>query len=161
MATANGEAEAERFYATAERQKTQITVRISQLDNIIRCLYEDRVTGRITPERYDTMASGYELEQAELRQELQCITQKIDEMDLREMYVKEFIAKAKTYIEMPELTPELLRVFIRRIEVYEKAEKYSRTCGNRIVIHYTFQAGSGQRADAVTDEASEMALLSA
>ena len=88
MATANGEAEAERFYATAERQKTQITARISQLDNIIRCLYEDRVTGRITPERYDTMASGYELEQAELRQELQCITQKIDEMDLREMYVK-------------------------------------------------------------------------
>ena len=61
------------------------------------------------------MASGYELEQAELQQELQCITQKIDEMDLREMYVKEFIAKAKTYIEMPELTPELLRVFIRRI----------------------------------------------
>ena len=82
-------------------------------------------------------------------------------MDLREMYVKEFIAKAKTYIEMPELTPELLRVFIRRIEVYEKAEKYSRTCGNRIVIHYTFQAGSGQRADAVMDEASEMALLPA
>ena len=107
------------------------------------------------------MASGYELEQAELRQELQCITKKIDEMDLREMYVKEFIAKAKTYIEMPELTPELLRVFIRRIEVYEKAEKYSRTCGNRIVIHYTFQAGSGQRADAVTDEANEMALLPA
>ncbi len=161
MATANGEAEAERFYATAERQKTQIAARISQLDNIIRCLYEDRVTGRITPERYDTMASGYELEQAELRQELQCITKKIDEMDLREMYVKEFIAKAKTYIEMPELTPELLRVFIRRIEVYEKAEKYSRTCGNRIMIHYTFQAGSGQRADAVADEASEMALLPA
>ncbi len=105
MATANGEAEAERFYATAERQKTQITARISQLDNIIRCLYEDRVTGRITP--------------------------------------------------------ELLRVFIRRIEVYEKAEKYSRTCGNRIVIHYMFQAGSGQRADAVADEASEMALLPA
>lgn len=50
--------------------------------------------------------------------------------------------------------------FIRRIEVYEKAEKYSRTCGNRIVIHYTFQADSGQREDAVTDEASEMALLS-
>ena len=107
------------------------------------------------------MASGYELEQAELRQELQCITQKMDEIDLREMYVKEFIAKAKTYIEMPELTPELLRVFIRRIEVYEKAEKDSRTCGNKIVIHYTFQAGSGQRADAVMDEVSEMALLPA
>ena len=42
-------------------------------------------------------------------------------------------------IEMPKLTPELLRVFIRRIEVYEKPEKYSRTCGNPIIIHYAFQ----------------------
>ena len=60
-------------------------------------------------------------------------------MDLREMYVKEFIAKAKTYIEMPELTPELLRVFIRRIEVFEKEVKYSHTCGNPVVIYYKFQ----------------------
>ncbi len=42
-------------------------------------------------------------------------------------------------MEMPKLTPELLREFIRRIEVYEKAEKYTRTCGNPIVINYTFQ----------------------
>ena len=31
--------------------------------------------------------------------------------------------RAKEYIEMPTLTPELLRTFIRRIEVYEKPEK--------------------------------------
>ncbi len=47
--------------------------------------------------------------------------------------------KAKSYIEMPKLTPELLRVFVRRIEEYEKPEKYSRTCGNPIIIHYAFQ----------------------
>ncbi|MBQ3230767.1 MAG: DUF4368 domain-containing protein, partial [Clostridia bacterium] len=38
-----------------------------------------------------------------------------------------------------EFTPELLRVFIRRIEVYEKFEKYSRTAGNPIRIHYAFR----------------------
>ena len=63
-------------------------------------------------------------------------------MDLREQYIQKFIAKAKEYIEMPKLTPELLRTFIRRIEVYEKTEKYSRTCGNTIVIHYTFETES-------------------
>ena len=46
---------------------------------------------------------------------------------------------AKEYIEMPKLTPELLRVFVRRIEVYEKPKKYSRTAGNPIIIHYAFQ----------------------
>ena len=58
---------------------------------------------------------------------------------MREHYVNEFIAKAKEYIEIPKLTPELLRVFIRKIEVMEKTEKYSRTCGNTIIIHYTFE----------------------
>ena len=60
-------------------------------------------------------------------------------MDLREQYVREFMENARVYIEMPRLTPELLRVFIRCIEVYEKEEKYSRTCGNRIKVHFTFQ----------------------
>ena len=139
MATQNGEAQAKKFYATAEREKVQIEKRIKELDNIIRCLYEDRVTGRITPERYDTMASGYEQEQAELRQKLTSITERISGMDMRERCIQEFMDKAKSYVEMPKLTPELLRVFIRRIEVYEKPEKYSRTCGNPIVIHYAFQ----------------------
>lgn len=139
MATRNGEAEADKFYKAAEREKIQIEKRIKELDNIIRCLYEDRVCGRLSPERYDVMASGYEQEQAELKQELQSITKRIDEMGMREMCIREFIAKAKEYLEMPKLTPELLRVFIRRIEVYEKLEKYSRNCGNPIVIHYAFQ----------------------
>lgn len=32
----------------------------------------------------------------------------------------DFIAKANAYIEMPKLIPELLRTFIRRIEVFER-----------------------------------------
>lgn len=85
------------------------------------------------------MAGGYEQEQAELRQKLQSSIERISEMDMREKCIQEFMDKAKEYIEMPKLTPELLRVFIRRIEVYEKPEKYSRTCGNPIIIHYAFQ----------------------
>ena len=139
MATENGEAEAKKFYASAEKEKKRIDSRIKELDNIIRCLYEDRVTGRITPERYDTMAGGYEQEQASLHEELKALNEQMNELDMREHYVNEFIAKAKEYIEMPKLTPELLRVFIRKIEVMEKAEKYSRTCGNTIIIHYTFE----------------------
>ena len=81
MATQNGEAEAKKFYKTAEREKVQIEKRIKELNNIIRCLYEDRVCGRLTPERYDVMSGGYEQEQAELRQELKSITERISEGD--------------------------------------------------------------------------------
>ena len=154
MAMANGEEEARKFYDTVTRQQNKLNARIKDLDNIIRCLYEDRVCGRITLERYDTMAGSYEQEQAELKLELESISAQISEMDLREKYVKDFIENARTYIEMPKLTPELLRVFIQRIDVYEKEEKYSRTCGNTIMIHYTFKTAQSKAA-AVTKTATE------
>ncbi|MBQ4049071.1 MAG: DUF4368 domain-containing protein, partial [Clostridia bacterium] len=87
----------------------------------------------------DTMASGYEQEQTTLKEKLIAVNNGISEMDMRDSCIREFITKAKQYIEMPKLTPELLRVFIRKIEVFEKMEKYSRKVGNLINIHYAFQ----------------------
>ena len=49
MATRNGEAEADKFYKAAEREKIQIEKRIKELDNIIRCLYEDPCMWKIIP----------------------------------------------------------------------------------------------------------------
>ena len=142
MATANGEAEAKKFYSMAERQKSSLENRVKEIDKVIRCLYEDRVVGRITPERYDELACGYELEQAEIKQELESISAKIAEMDMREICIKEFIEKAKEIVDMDKLTPQILRAFVLRIDVYEKTEKFSRKCGNYIEIHYTFQPKS-------------------
>lgn len=139
MATEKGKTEAKKYYASAEKEKSQLTTRLHELDNIIRCLYEDRVVGRITPERYDFLASGYEEEQAQIRTKLNELNEKINEIDLQEKYVKEFIAKAKEYVNVERLTPGILRAFIKRIDVYEKEVRYSRTCGNPIVIQYTFQ----------------------
>ena len=157
MAMANGEEEARKFYDTATRQQNKLNARIKDLDNIIRCLYEDRVCGRITLERYDTMAGSYEQEQAELKLELESISAQISEMNLREKYVRDFMENARTYIEMPKLTPELLRVFIHRIDVYEKEEKYSRTCGNTIMIHYTFTVAQNKSAAAMKTAAEKKA----
>ncbi|MBQ7308152.1 MAG: DUF4368 domain-containing protein, partial [Clostridia bacterium] len=94
---------------------------------------------RISVERYDAMAIGYEVEQSDLKQELAIITKKIEEIDMRESCIREFVEQAKSYVEMKTITPEVLRVFVRKIEVFEKKEKYSRTCGNTIAIHFTFQ----------------------
>ena len=148
-ATQNGEVQAKRFYASAKKEVTQIESRIKELDNIIRCLYEDRVTGRITPERYDQMAGGYEQEQAERKTQLHNLNEKLAEMDMRETYIREFMDKAKEHVEMKTLTPELLKIFIRRIEVFEKEVKYSRTEGNHIDIYFTFHAPQRYPQDAL------------
>ena len=134
----NGEAEAKKRLKESEKLKAEYNSRLGQLDSIIRTLYEDRVVGRITPERYDQLAAGYEQEQTDIRDKLTKLEAQIDTEKLREDCVNEFIAKAREYVEMPKVTPELLRVFIRRIDVWEKEVKYSRTCGNRIDIKFTF-----------------------
>jgi len=50
--------------------------------------------------------------------------------------VEAFIEEAKRYTEIRELTPEILRLFISRIEVGERSEKYSRTAEQSIRIIY-------------------------
>ena len=138
MAMQNGEREAQKLRKESEQKKSKLEKRNKELDNIIRCLYEDRVSGRLSPERYDSLAAGYEKEQSELRAELAELSNQLENMGLQEKYVLDFIEKAKANIEMKEVTPEVLRAFISRIEVFEKPKKFSRTCGNMILIHYTF-----------------------
>lgn len=147
IAMTNGEQEAKKLIKESEDRKAEYTARINQLDGIIRMLYEDRVIGRISPERYDTLAADYEKEQADLKANLEEINLQISNANLQEECIQDFIDKARQYIEMPTLTPELIRVFIKRIEVFEKAEKYSRTCGNRVIIYFTFQADKGTKID--------------
>ena len=50
--------------------------------------------------------------------------------------IARFIENAKRYSEIPELTSEILHIFIKRVEVGERAEKYSRTAPQEVRIYY-------------------------
>ena len=101
-------------------------------------MYEDRALGKITPERYEKLASGYEKEQSELKAELETLSIQLENMEQQDKRVQDFIENAKADLEMEKLTPKLLKLFISRIEVYEKPEKHSKSCGNDVMIHYSF-----------------------
>ena len=142
-----GEEESSKFLRDTEKQQAELSARIKQLDNIIATLYEDRVVGRLSPERYDQLSAKYEEEQAEIKAKLEDISQTLDRQKLRENCIRSFIQSANRYIDMPKLTPELLRTFIKRIEVHEKEQRFSRTAGNRIDIYFTFATESGMIID--------------
>lgn len=136
---ASSNVEAKRRLKESEQQKESYKTRQTQLYSITKALYEDRAVGRITTQLFEQLSADYEQEKADIQTKLKELENEIDATELREKCLKEFVENAKKYVEMPELTPELLRIFIRRIEVYEKEEKYSRTCGNRIDITFNFQ----------------------
>ena len=111
--------------------------RIDELDRIIQKLYEDNVSGRITDERYDKMAQSYEAEQSTLTKKLAELEEAEASYGSERNSIDDFIANANRFIDIQELTPEIVHAFISKIYVYEKKEKWSRTEGNDIDIVFT------------------------
>ena len=58
-----------------------------------------------------------------------------------------FIARAKRYTDIQELTPELLRLFIERIVVHKKEVTWSKHASQTVEIYYNGigYVGSGQQ----------------
>ena len=156
LAMANGELETRKQQKENEKLKAEYETKIAQLDNAIQLLYLDRASQRITDERYDTLSAGFENQQAELKSKLAELDSKLGDTEKREKSVLNFIDNAKCYTEISKLTPEILRAFIKRIEVNEKAVKHSRTCGNHVVIYFSFMPDKPISIDKVQTETGEM-----
>ena len=140
IARQKAEKEADSYIKVSAKEKDVIKRRVEELENIIRCLYEDRVSGRITVERYDALSAGYEQEQAEQKQQLQTIEITLNEQNMREKVILDFMTNAKKYVDITELTPEILHTFVRRIELHEREIPRSQKCGNEIDIYFTFDS---------------------
>ena len=149
MAMSNGEKEAKEQLKDSEKLRDEYESRIKQLETAISMLYMDRVTGRVSPERYDSLSAGYEKEQSDLKQKLEELDSKASSVKVREQCIRDFIANAKENVNITKVTPELLRTFIKRIEVYEKPEKYARNCTNRITIDFTFTTTNAFEVDGI------------
>ena len=75
-----------------------------------------------------------------------------------EKSIRNFISRAKQFTKITKLTPEILRAFVKRIEVYEKEVKHSRTCGNCIVIYLTVAPAKPIMVDRTETESGELLL---
>lgn len=107
-----------------------------ELTALFKRLYEDNVLGRIPDEHYRTLSDEYTTEQKALRERIPKSEARMEKLKCSLTNVDRFIEKAKKYTDLTELTPELLRMFIAKVVVGEKAEKYSRTAPQDIWIHY-------------------------
>lgn len=95
------------------------TNRISEIDKLITNLYEDKVAGGVTIERFNKMANEFDLEQQELiakvevlKQQLEGYTQSADEVAI-------WTNKIKECLNIKELTRALVFELISKIEVTE------------------------------------------
>lgn len=104
------------------KEADKIRLRIASLNKIIQCLFEDRVEGKISEERYLEMLASYESEQSEIKTKLSEYDKKISADKATNNDVERFIKLVNEYSNIKELTPLILAEFIEEIRVHQ-AEK--------------------------------------
>ena len=131
--TAVQRAEQEQAKRKLEKQER----RISELDRIIQQLYEDRVSGALSAERFAKLSKGYEKEQEELKQSAKELQAIVNTIETQAVNVQSFLKIVRKYTAPTELTPALLREFVEKIVVHAP-DKSSGHRTQRIDVHYNF-----------------------
>ena len=130
-------AELQRETRRQEKELAAMRKRKAELDAIFKKLYEDSVLSRITTEQFQMLSSSYTEEQnqiaAGIPQKEADIIQRLRETVSG---TDGFLDKAKRYMDITELTPELLRLFIEKIVVHEKEVKWSKHAPQTVEIYY-------------------------
>ena len=80
--------------------------RIERLDKIIESLYEDKVEGKISEERYLKMSDTYETEQAGLKERVKTLKSEIAKAKEDDDKILDFMMLIYKYNSFEELTPE-------------------------------------------------------
>lgn len=90
----------------------------------------------MTNEQFRMLSADYNAEQKELESAIPVKEEQLERLKASVANVDAFIEKAKQYTAIDELTPQLLRLFIQRIEIGERTKKYSRSSGQSVRIVY-------------------------
>ncbi len=92
--------------------------RHTELDTIIKKLYESFAIGRITDERFDSLLAEYESEQKSLTAAIAEAEDSLTSYKEDTARVEQFLALAKKYTDFSELTTPMINEFIDKIIVH-------------------------------------------
>ena len=139
LITKQSEKELNQQLRNSHKELEQATARITKLDTIIQRLYEDNIDGKISDERFMKMTENYEVEQKELLMRKNELNSFIDQAKEQSLNVDSFLKVVRKYTDITEITGEIIRSFVERIDVYkpEKAPR-TRTKKQTICIHWNF-----------------------
>ena len=126
----NAQARNRRTLARRER-------RVAEINGIIKRLYEDNLSGKVTDERFAIMSADYEREQASLRESVEELRKTVEACERQSVNIDSFLKLVKKYTVPDKLFPELLNAFVEKIVVHAP-DKSSGHRTQQIDIHYNF-----------------------
>lgn len=129
--------ETEKFQSKTKTEIKRLSERQEEIGRIIRKLYEDNVSGRITDERFDFLAKSYDDEGNDLKQKILELQYALSASVQDEEKLSKFLKVVKTYTKIQKLTPEILNSFIEKIYIGE-TERYDGRKMQDVEIIYKF-----------------------
>jgi hypothetical protein len=116
---------------TVRKQISKNEKRIIELEKTFKTLYDDRVSGLLTVERFAAMSADYEREQTDLREKNAALKSELDAFAADEKHADQFIELVRKYTEFEELTTPLINEFFDHIEVHEAVWSEGKRSGTR------------------------------
>ena len=123
-----------------QQRKNQETLqaaiaRNKEVDILYEKLFEEKILGNLTEERFKKLSEKYEDEQAELSQRVRHLKQIVAEEQKHELNAEGFLQLVRKYTDIQELTPEILREFIDKIVVHHREQQFGQTV-QKVEIYY-------------------------
>ena len=107
---------------SATKEIETSTARYKKLDSIIQKLYEDKLEGNLTDERFNKLSESYEQEQKSLETRIKELQDFVDNEKEKYLNASYLINIVKKYTEINELTDEIVHEFIQKIVVHHKVK---------------------------------------
>ena len=109
--------------------------REKEVDVLYERLFEEKILGNLSEERFQKLSYKYEDEQAELRQKIKHLKKVVADEKLHEMNADGFLELVREFTDNQTLTQKILHTFVDKIIVHHK-EKLFGEMVQKVEIYY-------------------------
>ena len=109
--------------ALSKKEIQKITQRLDEISKVLQAMYEDKVFGRISSERYAPISASLEKEEKELKNRYDEIQTRLSRTEQKTESAKDFADLIERYSPVKELTADLLNRLIDKIVIHEKTDE--------------------------------------
>jgi site-specific DNA recombinase len=126
---------------TTSEEKKELAVastRITELDNLIRGLYESQINGTLPERQVQKLITQYDEEQSRLESRVSELKAKETNVTPKRADINRFVALVKKYQNITELTDDMLYEFIDKIVVHAPNGGHGKAREQKLDIYFNF-----------------------
>ena len=121
-----------------QKELDKLKQRDSELDTIIKKLFEQNALGVISDERFVSMSKDYEVEQKKGEERIAELQGQLDKRDTEGNNTVRFLNAVRKYLDATELNAQMLNDLIDSIVVYNAESRSRKNRKQKVEINYKF-----------------------